>query len=232
MKKFKRRHKQTMNEKLNTLRAGVLGSNDGILTVVGVLFTVAIATPNQFTIFISGLADLLACAFSMSSGEYASVSSQKDAEEAAVIKEKRLMATNFKQELRTVQHYYMKRGVTQATSLAIARDLLSKRPLTTLVDIKYGLDLGHYMNPWYAAFSSLLSASIGGFFPLVAMTLSPVNIQWPVTITVVILTSALTGYLSAKLGNGLEKVAVIRNIIISIITMIIHYSLGKLLNQF
>ena len=59
----KQKEKQTMSEKLNTLRAGVLGSNDGILTVVGVLFSVAAATNNQFTIFIAGLSDLLACAF-------------------------------------------------------------------------------------------------------------------------------------------------------------------------
>ena len=78
--------KQTMDEKLNSLRAGVLGSNDGILTVVGVLFSVAAATTNQFTIFIAGLSDLLACAFSMASGEYASVSTQKDTEKAVVEK--------------------------------------------------------------------------------------------------------------------------------------------------
>ena len=86
---------QTMDEKLNTLRAGVLGSNDGILTVVGVLFSVAAATTDQFTIFIAGLADLLACAFSMASGEYASVSTQKDTEKAAVAKEERLLKTNY-----------------------------------------------------------------------------------------------------------------------------------------
>ncbi len=67
----------SMSERLNTLRAGVLGSNDGILTVVGVLFSVAVATTDQFTIFIAGLSDLLACAFSMAAGEYASVSTQK-----------------------------------------------------------------------------------------------------------------------------------------------------------
>lgn len=80
-----------MSEKLNTLRAGVLGSNDGILTVVGVLFSVAVATPNIFTIFIAGLSDLLACAFSMASGEYASVSSQRDAESSAVNNEQVLL---------------------------------------------------------------------------------------------------------------------------------------------
>ena len=70
--KVKNLHKQTMEERLNTLRAGVLGSNDGILTVVGVLVSVAAATTDQFTILIAGLSDLLACAFSMASGEYAS----------------------------------------------------------------------------------------------------------------------------------------------------------------
>ncbi len=83
--------KQTMAERANTLRAGVLGANDGILTVVGVLFSVAAATTNHFTIFIAGLADLLACAFSMASGEYASVSSQKDTEEAVVKAEAALL---------------------------------------------------------------------------------------------------------------------------------------------
>ena len=73
-----------MEERLNAIRAGVLGSNDGILTVVGVLFSVGAATSNQFTIFIAGLADLLACALSMASGEYASVSSQADAEKVVV----------------------------------------------------------------------------------------------------------------------------------------------------
>ena len=62
--------KMTMDERLNTIRAGVLGANDGVLTVVGVLFSVAAATNNHFAIFIAGLSDLLACALSMASGEY------------------------------------------------------------------------------------------------------------------------------------------------------------------
>ncbi|GAF35890.1 hypothetical protein JCM14108_821 [Lentilactobacillus farraginis DSM 18382 = JCM 14108] len=105
--KKKEKSSQTMDEKLNSLRAGVLGSNDGILTVVGVLFSVAVATTNQFTIFIAGLSDLLACAFSMASGEYASVSTQKDTEQSVVMKEKELLKTNSKQNLQTVSDYYV-----------------------------------------------------------------------------------------------------------------------------
>ena len=66
---MKKKTKMSMDNKLNMLRAGVLGANDGILTVVGVLFSVVAATTNPFIIFIAGLSDLLSCAFSMSAGE-------------------------------------------------------------------------------------------------------------------------------------------------------------------
>ena len=117
----------SMSERLNTLRAGVLGSNDGILTVVGVLFSVAVATTDQFTIFIAGLSDLLACAFSMAAGEYASVSTQKDAEKAAVAKEKQLLKTDFSSELATVKMFYVERGVSEQTAALIAQDLIDRK---------------------------------------------------------------------------------------------------------
>lgn len=223
-----KRQKQTMEEKLNTLRAGVLGSNDGILTVVGVLVSVAAATTNRFTIFIAGLSDLLACAFSMACGEYVSVSTQRDTEESAVSTEERLLKTDFAGELETVKQYYVDKGVTPETSLAIAKDLLGKKPLETMVRVKYDIELGHFLSPWDAAFSSLFSAAAGGLFPLMAMTFAPEAYKWYAVILAVILTSALTGFISSKLGNGLVKIAVIRNIIIGLITITIHYGVGKL----
>lgn len=227
MAKIERR-KQTMEEKLNTLRAGVLGSNDGILTVVGVLVSVAAATANNFTIFIAGLSDLLACAFSMACGEYASVSTQRDTEEAAVAKEEQLLKTDFTGELTAVKQHYVDKGVTPETSLAIAKDLLNKKPLETVVRVKYDIELGHFLSPWDAAFSSLFSAAAGGLFPLMAMTFTPAPFKWYAVILAVALTSALTGFISSKLGNGLVKIAVIRNIIIGLITITIHYGVGKL----
>lgn len=223
-----KRQKQTMEEKLNTLRAGVLGSNDGILTVVGVLVSVAAATTNRFTIFIAGLSDLLACAFSMACGEYASVSTQRDTEESAVNTEEHLLKTDFAGELEAVKQYYVDKGVTPATSLAIAKDLLNKKPLETMVRIKYDIELGHFLSPWDAAFSSLFSAAAGGLLPLMAMTFAPEAYKWYAVILAVVLTSALTGFISSKLGNGLVKIAVIRNIIIGLITITIHYGVGKL----
>lgn len=220
---------QTMEERLNTLRAGVLGSNDGILTVVGVLFSVAVATTNQFTIFIAGISDLLACAFSMASGEYASVSTQKDTEKAVVDQEDRLLKIKYDEEFKVVVDHYTSRGVTSDTATQIAQSLMSEKPLSTLVSIKYDLQLGHYMNPWNAAFSSFFAAALGGIFPLTAMVLSPLVYQWPATILAVCFSVALTGFMSAKLGNGSIKIAMIRNVFIGILTMIIHYFIGRLL---
>lgn len=224
-----KKQKKTMAERSNTLRAGVLGSNDGILTVVGVLFSVAVATTNTFTIFIAGLSDLLACAFSMASGEYASVSSQKDTERAAIEKERELIKSDFQSELDVVANYYVERGVTKDTADKIAKELMDQDALGTVVRVKYDLELGHYMSPWDAAFSSLVSAASGGIFPLVAMTLLPASIKWPGTILAVTLSVGLTGFLSAKLGDGLVKTAIIRNIIVGLITMAIHYSVGLML---
>ncbi|WP_390406113.1 VIT1/CCC1 transporter family protein [Lacticaseibacillus jixiensis] len=223
------KQKQTMAERANTLRAGVLGANDGILTVVGVLFSVAAATTDHFTIFIAGLADLLACAFSMASGEYASVSSQKDTEQAVVDEESRKLTADYASEFQAVVQHYVDRGVTQATSEKIAKQLMDQDALGTVINVKYQLQLGHYMNPWDAAFSSLVAAASGGIFPLMAMTFLPGTWAWPGTIIAVVLTSCLTGFLSAKFGDGLVKTAVIRNVIIGIITMAIHYGIGQLM---
>ena len=219
---------QTMEEKLNTLRAGVLGSNDGILTVVGVLVSVAAATSNEFTIFIAGLSDLLACAFSMAAGEYASVSAQKETEKAAVSKEAKLLKTAWDQQVATVKAHYVAKGVHEQTAAAIAADLMQKKPLATVVRIKYDIELGHYLNPWDAAYASLFAAALGGLLPLMAMTFVAGPLKWGATILAVALASALTGLISAKLGDGLVKRAVIRNIIIGLITITIHYGVGKL----
>lgn len=226
--KVKNLHKQTMEERLNTLRAGVLGSNDGILTVVGVLVSVAAATTDQFTILIAGLSDLLACAFSMASGEYASVSAQKDTERAAVAKEEGLLKMDWDGEVSAVRAHYQEKGLSEKTAQSIAEDLMAKAPLKTIVRVKYDIELGYYLNPWDAAFASLFAAALGGILPLMAMILAPAGLKLYATILAVILSSALTGYISSKLGDGLVKVAVIRNIVIGLITITIHYGVGRL----
>ncbi|MBS1007557.1 VIT1/CCC1 transporter family protein [Leuconostoc suionicum] len=219
---------ETMDERLNAIRAGVLGSNDGILTVVGVLFSVAAATTNQFAIFIAGLADLVACALSMASGEYASVSSQSDSEKVAVETEKELLKTDMRGQHRCVRDFYVERGVSEKTASVIADELLQKKPLETVLSVKYDITLGHYMSPWSAAWSSLFSAALGGAFPLLTLLIVSGKYQFIATIAATVVAVTLTGFLSAKISNGLVKRAVIRNIIIGLITIAIHFGIGKI----
>lgn len=220
---------QTLAEKSNTIRAAVLGANDGILTVVGVLFSVGVATSNQATIIVAGVSDLIACALSMSSGEYASVSSQKDTEQAVELSERKLIDNDFEHETSQVADYYVNRGVSTATANEIAQELMEKKPLETVLRTKHDLEYGHYMDPWQAAFSSMFAAASGGLFPLMAIILFPADIKWAGTILAVLLSVTLTGFLSAKLGDGLIKIAIFRNVIVGIITMFIHFYVGTLL---
>lgn len=212
----------------NTLRAGVLGANDGILTVVGVLFSVGAVTTDSFTLFIAGLADLLAVAFSMAGGEYASVSSQKDTEAAAIAKESRLLQTDFASEHAAVVADYTRRGVSEQTAVAIADELMARAPLATVVQVKYDLDPDELMNPWMAAVASLICAALGGALPLLALTLLSGIMQWVGTILATVVAVGLTGLFSAKLGHGFVRAAIARNIVIGVLTMFIHYGVGRL----
>lgn len=222
--------KQTMtiDEKLNSVRAGVLGSNDGILTVVGVLISVSAASGSSFALLIASLANLISGAFSMASGEYASVSSQSDSEKV-VVQEKILLKKDFKNQKAAVKDFYIEKGISPETSAEIANELLARKPLETVLSVKYDIALGHYMNPWQAAGSSLISFTIGGLFPLLTMILVKGAWQFPATIFATMLAMALTGMISAKLSDGLVIKAILRNIIIGLLTIFIHYFIGRIL---
>ena len=227
---MKKDAEKTMEEEMNALRAGVLGSNDGILSVVGVLFSVAAATTDRFTILLAGLSALVACALSMAAGEYASVSVQRDTEKVAVAEERLRLQNDPSQEHTERVEYYVDKGVSHHTAVAIADELLaSDRALAVMVNVRNGFELDQYLSPWAAAFSSLFSAALGGIFPLAAMLYAPANLRWQTTILAVVVSVALTGLISAKLGKANMFRAMLRNIVIGIITMAIHYYVGQLI---
>ncbi|AZZ60725.1 VIT family protein [Oenococcus sp. UCMA 16435] len=222
------KNKQTLEQRLNKIRAGVLGSNDGILTVVGVLFSTAAATSNNFLILVAGFSDLLSCAFSMAAGEYASVSAQREIERAVIKIEEKQIAHDKGYARKTIAKSYINRGVNQQTAYSIADELIQKHEIESLVYSKYTLKIGQYVNPWGAAFSSLISAALGGLFPLSAMLLLPNQFKFSGTIAATTCAVAITGSLAAKLGHFRLRPAIIRNIVIGLITVAIHYYIGKL----
>ena len=105
---------------------------------------------------------------------------------------------------------------------------MKKNPLKTILSLKYDIQLNHYVSPWGAAISSLICAALGGAFPLIALVITQANWQFLTTILATTVAVALTGYLSALIGNGLPKKAIIRNVIIGLITIAIHYGIGLL----
>lgn len=215
-------------ERLNILRAGVLGANDGIISIAGVVIGVASATSNIWFILISALSAIFAGAFSMAGGEYVSVSTQKDTEEAAVAKEQALLDRSPEAARESLYQTFLSQGVCETAAEVKVNQAFSKNPIKVLVEEKYGVDLEEITNPWHAAVSSFFAFSVGSLPPALAIMLFPESYRIPVTVVVVALTLLLTGYISAKLGKAPIKQAMLRNLTVGLLTMLVTFLVGHI----
>ena len=213
--------------RLNILRAGVLGANDGIISIAGVVIGVASATSNIWIIFLSGFAAILAGAFSMAGGEYVSVSTQKDTEEAAVAREQVLLDQDMELAKKSLYAAYIQNGECETSAQLLTNRAFLQDPLKALVEEKYGIEVEEFTNPWHAAISSFLAFAIGAIFPMLTIVLLPAAYRIPATVLVVALSLLGTGYTSAKLGQAPIKNAMIRNLTIGLLTMTVTYLLGQ-----
>ncbi|MHC9537545.1 VIT1/CCC1 transporter family protein [Dellaglioa sp. BT-FLS60] len=220
--------KINLAEKINILRAGVMGANDGIISVSGIVLGVAGASVSNFGIFIAGIAGMFAGMFSMAAGEYVSVNTQKDTEKAAMDVQTENIKTHFNSEKSDLVTYYQKQGISENVAMEIATELMEKDAVLVTAKEKYGIDPEHYTNPWHAAVASMLLFPVGAALPLFAITLFPKQIRIQMTIVAVIFSLILTGYGSATLGNSSRKLAIIRNVISGLLTMAITYFIGHL----
>ena len=140
-------HTASSASRLNWLRAGVLGANDGIVSVAGIVVGVAGATPSRGPIFTAGLAGLVAGAVSMALGEYISVSSQRDSERAQLVQEKRELSDTPDAELEELIGLYEAKGLTHATASTVARELTEHDALRAHLDTELHLDPDDLANP-------------------------------------------------------------------------------------
>lgn len=216
------------NSKLNALRAAVLGANDGIVSTSSVLMGVAGATNDSAAIATAGLAALVAGALSMAVGEYVSVSSQSDAEKAYIKDEITWLKEKPEFELEELAHEYMKHGVSEKLALEVARELSEKDALHAHMRMHFNIDPDDINSPWQAAIASLLSFTVGGIIPFLAIILSPENLRIPATVTAVLIALILTGYLSARAGNASRQRAVMRVVFGGLLAMGITYWVGVL----
>jgi VIT1/CCC1 family predicted Fe2+/Mn2+ transporter len=222
--------KTSMAAKLNWLRAGVLGANDGIVSTAGLVMGVAGANPsNTGAIFIAGVAGLVAGSISMAGGEYTSVSAQRDSELASLAKERQELIDEPEKELRELIWFYERKGLTFDTASVVATELTAKDALRAHAEAELGIDPDHHASPTQAALASLVAFAAGSVLPLLAVTSFADNVKIYATVIAVALSLALTGYVGAKIGGAKSLRAIIRNVVVSLLTMGITYGIGFLL---
>jgi VIT1/CCC1 family predicted Fe2+/Mn2+ transporter len=221
-------HDNASGAKLNWLRASVLGANDGIVSIAGLVVGVAGATTSKPAIITAGVAGLLAGALSMAAGEYVSVSTQRDTERALIAKEKWELKHQPKEELEELTHIYETKGLSRKTAVLVANELTTHDAFAAHLDAELGIDPDDLTNPWHAALASALAFTAGAVIPLAAILLPPQNIRIGFTFLAVIIALALTGTLSAKVGGASKRTATIRVVLGGAIAMIVTYAIGTL----
>jgi VIT1/CCC1 family predicted Fe2+/Mn2+ transporter len=214
--------------RLNWLRAGVLGANDGIVSVAGIVIGVAGATSDRGPIFTAGLAGLVAGAVSMALGEYVSVSSQRDSERAQIKQEKGELTTSPEAELTELTALYEAKGLSAATARTVATELTSHGALAAHLDAELHIDPADIPSPVQAAAASALSFTSGALLPLLAILLPPAALRVPVTFAVVLVALGLAGALSARLGGSNIRRAVLRLVIGGALGLAFTYGIGHL----
>lgn len=224
-------HKLTSASWINGLRAAVLGANDGIVSVAGIVVGVAGANSSKGVILTAGIAGLAAGAFSMAAGEYVSVSSQKDTQEALIRQERKELEEDPEGELKELAGFYEEKGLAKKTAMQVAKELTAKDPLQAHAEVELKLDPDDLNNPWHAAIASAISFTLGSAIPIIAIELSPRNLQVIITFIAVLLALSITGYTSAWIGGANKLKATARVIVGGILAMLATYYIGKLIGH-
>lgn len=224
----KEEHTKSLGDQLNWLRAGVLGANDGLVSTAGIVVGVAGATSTVSTIFTAGLAGLVAGSLSMAGGEYVSVSTQRDTEQAAIELEKWELENLPEQELDELTQIYEARGISPELARQVAEEVTARDALRAHSELELNIDPDALTSPWHAAGASFLAFAVGGVIPAAAI-LVPID-TWNVVICVVavLIGLVITGYVSARLGKADAKPAVMRNVVVGSLTMAITWIVGRI----
>jgi VIT1/CCC1 family predicted Fe2+/Mn2+ transporter len=216
------------NSTLNKLRAAVLGANDGIVSISALVMGVAGAGGEWHTIFIAGLAALVAGALSMAVGEYVSVSSQSDAEKAFIHRENHLLKQDPKAALEELAEAYIDQGISTKTAHIIAKELTEKDALKAHLHAHRGLNEDDLNSPIHAAVSSLAAFTVGGAIPFLTIIIVPAGARVWATTVAVVLSLLVVGYFSASVGSASRRRAMTRVLIGGILAMAITYGIGFL----
>ena len=215
--------------RLNWLRAGVLGANDGIVSVAAIVVGVAGATSAVAPIVTAGAAGLVGGAISMALGEYVSVSSQRDSQRALIAKERRELDELPDEELAELAAIYQSKGLSAATAKRVADELTAHDALAAHLEAELGITETDVVSPWQAAGASALAFTVGAVLPLLAILLPPEPVRVPVTFAAVLVALALTGATSARIGGSAWLRPTVRVVVGGALALAATFLIGTLL---
>ena len=212
----------------NWLRAAVLGANDGILSTSSLLLGVAGSGAGRAAVITAGAAGLVGGALSMAAGEYVSVSSQRDTENADVLLEQRELARNPAGELRELAAIYEDRGLSPELARQVADALTARDQLAAHVRDELGMADDRRARPLQAAGSSALAFASGAILPLVAAIVASGSLRTPAIVIVALIALAALGMTGARLGGANQTRATVRVTAWGAIAMAVTYGIGAL----
>ncbi len=222
-------HSGSMSGRLNWLRAGVLGANDGIVSVAALLVGVASAGAAVPAIVTAGAAGLVGGAISMALGEYVSVSSQSDSQKALIEKEKAELRDDPAGELEELVGLYEKQGLSSGTARSVAVELTDRDALRAHLIAELNISEEDVVSAWHAGWVSAVAFTLGGVLPFAAILLLPLSVRIPITFVVVIIALTALGALGARLGGSPVPRAVVRIVVGGALALAATFAIGSLL---
>jgi VIT1/CCC1 family predicted Fe2+/Mn2+ transporter len=220
-----------LSHRSNWLRAAVLGANDGILSTASLVLGVAASGASAAGIVTAGVAGLVAGALSMAAGEYVSVSSQRDAEQADLRLEERELTHDPSSELRELAGIYERRGLPPALAGEVAQTLSRHGALEAHARDELGLDEHRLARPFQAAWTSALSFSAGASLPLLTVAVSPERLRGVAAVAVTLVALGLLGWIGARLGGAPRPRATVRVVSWGVAAMAITTAIGALVGS-
>jgi VIT1/CCC1 family predicted Fe2+/Mn2+ transporter len=216
------------SERIGWLRAAVLGANDGIVSTASLVVGVAAADATQHSVLVAGIAGLVAGALSMAAGEYVSVSSQRDTEQADLQRERQELATQPQAEEDELTGIYVNRGLEPALARTVAQQLTAKGGLAAHARDELGLTEELAARPLQAALASAATFAVGAGVPVLVILVTPVSALVPVVAAVSLLCLIALGSIAARVGGAPMFVGAMRVTVWGMLAMLATAAVGRL----
>lgn len=217
--------------RLNWLRAGILGANDGIVSVAATMVGVAGATTALAPLVYAGAAAVAGGAISMALGEYVSVASSSDAQRSLIARQKRLLKENPAQELEELTQIYERKGLSREMASEVANELSGHDALRAHLEAELHMSEEEVLSPWHAAIASFVAFLVGAMLPFLVAVLVPSPFKIPITFATVLIALALTGFTGAKLGDANPVRAMFRVVLGGALALTATFAIGAMLGQ-